>query len=71
MNRAMARTGLVTDGGPPSCPRCGLRLKFGTDTQGRTTETCGCGYRSFVPQRSAEMPRANPSPGALDVPRKG
>ena len=54
MNRALARAGLLTDGGPPSCPRCGQRLKFGTDTQGRTIESCGCGYRAFVQMRIAE-----------------
>ena len=31
MNRALARTGLVKDGGPPRCPQCAQRLAFGTD----------------------------------------
>ena len=41
MNRsraALARTGLQTDGGRPSCPACGRLLQFGTDRQGRTTD---------------------------------
>jgi len=43
VNRALARTGLVKDGGPPRCPQCAQRLAFGTDRLGRTTESCGCG----------------------------
>ncbi len=54
MNRsraALARTGLQSDGGRPSCPVCGRLLQFGTDRQGRTTESCDCGYRGFVRKR--------------------
>jgi phage/plasmid primase-like uncharacterized protein len=45
---ALARTGLQSDGGRPSCPACGRLLQFGTDRQGRTTESCECGYHGFV-----------------------
>ena len=38
-------------GGRPSCPVCGRLLQFGTDRQGRTTESCDCGYRGFVRKR--------------------
>lgn len=57
MNRsraALARTGLLSDGGRPSCPACGRLLQFGTDRQGRTTESCECGYCGYVRQRSTE-----------------
>lgn len=39
---------MVTDGGPPFCRGCGLRLHFSIDRSGRTTESCTCGYRAFV-----------------------
>ncbi len=54
VNRALARTGLVKDGGPPRCPQCAQRLAFGTDRLGRTTESCGCGYRAYVQVRATE-----------------
>src|SRR2546425_1796506 len=59
VNRALARTGLVKDGGPPRCPQCTRRLAFGTDRLGRTTESCGCGYRAYVQVRESE--RAAPA----------
>jgi DNA-directed RNA polymerase subunit RPC12/RpoP len=58
MNRsraALARTGLQSDGGRPSCPTCGRLLQFGTDRQGRTTESCQCGYRGFVRKRPIDL----------------
>src|SRR2546422_11385251 len=54
VNRALARTGLVKDGGPPRCPQCAQRLAFGSDRLGRTTESCGCGYRAYVQVRATE-----------------
>ena len=65
MNRALARTGLVTDGGPPRCPQCAGRLAFGTDRLGRTTESCGCGYRAYVQVRGTE-PANLPRPALAD-----
>jgi DNA-directed RNA polymerase subunit RPC12/RpoP len=29
-------------------------LQFGTDRQGRTTESCQCGYRGFVRKRPTD-----------------
>ena len=54
MNRKLARTGFVKDGGPPRCPECAQRLAFGTDRLGRTTESCGCGHRAYVQVREGE-----------------
>src|SRR5882762_2181286 len=59
VNRALARTGLVKDGGPPRCPHCTQRLAFGSDRLGRTTESCGCGYEAYVQVRESE--RAAPA----------
>jgi hypothetical protein len=42
---------MVTDGGAPRCPGCHELLQFGTDRQGRTIESCGCGYRGFLETR--------------------
>jgi hypothetical protein len=30
-------------------------LQFGTDRQGRTTESCDCGYHGFVRKRPTEV----------------
>jgi hypothetical protein len=66
MNRALAKTPLVSAGGPPRCAACGGRLTFGTDTHGRTMEHCGCGYRGYVSLRTG-----NPIPsGASPVPAR-
>ena len=48
--------GLVTDGGPPRCLGCNLHLQFGTDREGRTTESCSCGYRAFLQTRAGHVP---------------
>src|SRR2546430_17668022 len=42
---------MVTDGGAPRCPGCNEQLQFGTDRQGRTVESCACGYRGFLETR--------------------
>ena len=60
MSRALARAGMMTAGGPPRCPECGLRLGFGTDRLGRTTESCVCGYRGYVALRETASPAALP-----------
>jgi len=67
VNRALARTSLVKDGGPPRCPQCAQRLAFGTDRLGRTTESCGCGYRAYVQVRGTE-PDVLASPALVDPP---
>jgi hypothetical protein len=36
----LERAGRVSDGGPPRCRECDLRLQFGTDRVGRATEFC-------------------------------
>ncbi len=46
---------MVTDRGAPRCCSCGAPLRFGTDRQGRTTETCACGYRGYVQTRGGEV----------------
>ncbi len=54
MNRSrlkLERAGMVSDGGPPRCRGCGQRLQFGTDRNGRTTESCVCGYYAYVKMR--------------------
>ena len=62
MNRSshvLRQSGFVPDGGRPGCPACGRRLAFGTDGQGRGTESCACGYRGYVvvrPQPAAAKP---------------
>ena len=43
---------MVTDGGAPCCRECGQPLQFDADRQGRTTESCGCGYDGYVKTRS-------------------
>ena len=48
--------GLVTDGGPPRCLGCNLHLQFGTDREGRTTESCTCGYRAYLRTRGGQVP---------------
>jgi hypothetical protein len=62
MNRALAKTPLVSAGGPPRCAACGGRLTFGTDTQGRTMEQCDCGYRGYVSLRTGIAAPIIPSP---------
>jgi len=47
----LGRAGMVTDGGAPRCRGCNQPLQFGTDRQGRTTESCACGYRGYVETR--------------------
>lgn len=48
---ALNRKGLIGTSGPPACPVCGNRLKFGSDRTGRTTESCPCGHHSYVDLR--------------------
>ncbi len=47
----------------PRCPACRLALKFGTDRNGRTTESCGCGYGAYLQTRGG---RVSP-PGLKDA----
>lgn len=61
-NRELGRTGMVSDGGAPRCPACGLRLRFGTDRQGRATETCTCGYHAYVQTRGGGSDPGSPPP---------
>ncbi len=42
---------MVADGGPPRCRGCDAPLRFDTDRNGRTTESCGCGYRGYTATR--------------------
>lgn len=49
------RAGMVPDGGPPRCRGCGLRLQFGTDRDGRATESCVCGYYAYVKTRCGRV----------------
>jgi len=55
VNRArlkQARAGMVMDGGAPRCLGCDQPLHFGTDRQGRTTESCACGYQGYLKTRT-------------------
>jgi hypothetical protein len=45
---------MVSDGGAPRCRVCAQRLKFGTDRDGRATESCLCGYRAYVTTRDGQ-----------------
>jgi hypothetical protein len=64
VNRALAKTPLVSAGGPPKCGACGGRLTFGTDTQGRTMEQCDCGYRAYVSLRGGTAGASGASPAS-------
>ena len=55
-SRPKLRAEMVRDGG---APRCQLALKFGTDRDGRTTESCGCGYRGYLQTRGGQVPLPN------------
>ncbi len=46
---------MVMDGGAPHCGGCHQPLQFGTDRQGRTTESCDCGYRGFLKTRPGQV----------------
>jgi hypothetical protein len=50
----LGKLGILVEGGLPVCPGCRQRLEFGTDGQGRTTESCACGYRAYTPVRSTD-----------------
>jgi len=63
-SRLKLRAEMVTDGGAPRCPVCHLALKFGTDRNGRTTESCGCGYGGYLQTRGGHV---HP-PGPRDAP---
>jgi len=73
VNRSLlkqGRAGMVTDGGAPRCLGCNQPLQFGTDRQGRTTESCACGYRGYLrtrPGQVAVRPDATKSP-TVEVP---
>ena len=59
MNRSrqiLGRSGMVSDGGAPRCRACNQPLKFNTDRQGRTTESCPCGYTGYVTTRPGQVP---------------
>jgi len=58
-SRPKLRAEMVRDGGAPRCPACHLALKFGTDRDGRTTESCGCGYRGYLQTRGGQVPLAD------------
>jgi len=63
----LGRAGMVTDGGPPRCEGCDQPLQFGTDRQGRTTESCACGYRGYLKTRAGQVatrPDARPLSGS-------
>jgi len=49
------RAGMVTDGGAPRCGQCNEPLHFGSDRQGRTTESCACGYRGYLKTRPGQV----------------
>jgi hypothetical protein len=51
----LERAGMVSDGGPPRCRECDLRLQFGSDRDGRATESCACGYRAYVKTRGGRL----------------
>jgi len=59
----LGRVGKVTDGGAPRCQECGQTLQFDADRQGRTTESCGCGYHGHLKPR--------PSPTSLGLGASG
>ncbi len=60
----LGRAGMVTDGGAPHCRECGQPLQFDADRQGRTTESCGCGYHGYLKTRPYDVTGATPlAPG--------
>lgn len=52
--RRLELQGIVTDGGAPRCGACHQPLRFDADREGRTTESCDCGYRGYVKVRSSD-----------------
>ena len=50
-NRELGRAGMAPDAGAPRCPDCHQPLRFGTDRNGRTTESCLCGYHAYLETR--------------------
>lgn len=54
--RELGRTGMLADAGAPRCAECHKPLHFGTDRQGRTTESCSCGYSGYVKTRGPSDP---------------
>lgn len=70
MNHALPRIRMVVADAAPGCPRCGGRLGFGSDRNGRTVEACECGFEGYVARRSGEVTEAaaaapRPAPGQL------
>ena len=54
---------MVTDGGAPRCRGCQRPLQFGTDRQGRTTESCSCGYQGYLETRPGQVDLRRDAPG--------
>jgi hypothetical protein len=65
--RELGRAGMLSDGGAPRCPTCRQPLHFGTDRDGRATETCACGYRGYVGTRGELHPPV-PTPNRRNSP---
>ncbi len=70
MNRSrlkLGRAGMVVDGGAPHCGGCHQPLQFGTDREGRTTESCACGYRGYLQTRPGQVGVPPDAPGSVRV----
>lgn len=52
---------MAPDAGAPRCPDCHQPLRFGTDRNGRTTESCLCGYHAYLETRRGATDDAPPA----------
>jgi hypothetical protein len=49
-----AASGLVTDGGAPRCAQCAEPLRFDSDRDGRTIQSCAHGHRAYLRTRRSD-----------------
>ena len=45
-----------------------MHLQFGTDRDGRTTESCSCGYRAYLQTRGGNVHEQRTLGAKVDIP---